>query len=113
VWNVYVRPASGGNRRWQINRADGFYPFWAPDGKSLYYIETAGLIKKVAVDGSGSTFRAGAPEDFATVSAVDPEGTHISLHPDGDRVLHVPGGDSEDELGYLHLVTDWQRGLVK
>ena len=43
----------------------------------------------------------------------DAEGVGFSFHPDGDRVLYVPGEDFEDEGGYLHLVTDWQRGLVK
>ena len=68
--------------------------------------------RRVPVDGSGSTFRAGAPEPFARVASPGGGGFYVSLHPDGERILHVAGAVSEDESGYLRLVTDWLRGLA-
>jgi Tol biopolymer transport system component len=110
-FEIIVRPMSGGDRRWQVDRQGGVYPFWSPDGTKLYYLEFSGEISMVPVDGSGATFRAGAPQVFARVAPPQGGGIHVSLHPDGDRVLHVGGEVSEDETGYLHLVTDWRRGL--
>jgi Tol biopolymer transport system component len=111
-WEVIVRPTSGGDRRWQVDRSGGVYPFWSPDGTSLYYIEFSGEISKVPVDGSGSTFRAGAPKIAARVAPPQPGGRYVSLHPDGERILHIGGQVSQDENGYLNLVTGWPRGLA-
>ena len=111
-WEIIVRPLSGGDRRWQIDQAGGVYPFWAPDGKTLFYIEFSGEISAVPVDGSGSTFRAGARQSLARAAPPQGGGIHVSLHPDGERILHVAGEISEDETGFLRLVTDWQRGLA-
>jgi len=113
TWEVIVRPMVGGDRRWQVDRDEGVYPFWGSDGKTIFYIDTSGEIMMVPVDGSGSTFRAGAPKPFAQVSPPNPGGVPVSLHPDGDRILYVGGDVSEDEKGYLRLVTDWRRGLAK
>jgi Tol biopolymer transport system component len=112
-WEVIVRPMSGGDRQWQVDRDQGVYPFWGPDGKKLFYMDLSGDVMEVPVDGSGSTFRAGAPKLFAQVSSPVPGGVPVSLHPDGDRLLYVGGDVSEDEKGFLRLVTDWPRGLAK
>jgi serine/threonine protein kinase len=112
TWHVFVRPTTGGDRRWQVNRDNGTYPFWGPNGNTLYYIEVTGDIRRVPVDGSASTFRAGAPEPFVRVASPGGGGIYVSLHPDGERILHVAGAVSEDESGYLRLVTDWKRGLA-
>jgi Tol biopolymer transport system component len=111
-WNTIVRPMAGGDRLWQIDTDGGVYPFWGSDGATLFYIDYSGNIMEVPVDGSGSTFRAGAPKAFAKVAAPQPGGAYVSLHPDGDRILHVGGEVSENESGYLRLVTDWRRGLA-
>ena len=84
-----------------------------PDGKSLFYVEFSGEVTRVPVDGSGSTFRAGAHESFARSNPPNPGGRHVSIHPDGTRLLHIGGESAADETGYLRLVTDWERGLAK
>ncbi len=113
AWEVIVRPMTGGNRQWQVDRDEGVYPFWGPHGKKLFYIEASGEVMEVPVDGSGSTFKTGAPKLFAQVSAPVAGGIPVSLGPDGDRLLYVGGDVSEDEKGFLRLVTDWRRGLAK
>jgi Tol biopolymer transport system component len=112
-WETIVRPVTGGDRRWQIDRDGGVYPFWSPDGTKLYFIEFSGEIAEVPVDGSGATFKAGSPQTFARVAPPQGGGIHASIHPDGKRVLHVGGEVSDDETGYLRLVTDWRRGLAR
>ncbi len=113
AWEIIVRPMAGGNRQWQVDRDGGVYPFWGPHSKKLFYVSLSGDVMEVPVDGSGSTFRAGAPKLFAKISAPVAGGIPVSLHPDGDRLLYVGGDVSEDEKGFLRLVTDWTRGLAK
>ena len=59
---VYVRPfpavASG---RWQVSTGGGTRPFWAHDGRELFFNGGAdGALTRVGVEG-GSTFTATAP----------------------------------------------------
>jgi len=112
-WDVYVRPVSGGERRWQVNQGPGLYPFWGPRGDRIYYVGTNGEFVEVQVDGSTSTFRAGEHERFAMITAPAAGGTYVSLHPDGEKLLVVSGELSENESAALQLVTDWPRGLLK
>ena len=112
-WEVIVRPFSGGARQWQIDKDGGVYPFWSPDGSRLFYIEFSGEVMAVPVDGQSSTFQAGSPQSFARVAPPQGGGFYVSLHPDGERLIHVGGEVSEDETGFLRLVTDWRRGLAR
>ncbi len=110
---IFVRPTSGSNRKWQVSQDGAVYPFWSPRGDYLYFIEFSGQVVRVPVDAPGSTFRVGAPEDVMTVPPPEAMGIAVSLHPDGERVLFVSGDVSGDEKGYLRLVTDWQAGLAQ
>jgi serine/threonine protein kinase/Tol biopolymer transport system component len=112
-WDVYVRPVSGGERRWQINREPALYPFWGARGERIYYVLTNGELRFVEVDGSSSTFRTGAPQRFAAVSPPGAGGVYVSMHPDGERLLTVSGSVAANESSDLQLVTDWTRGLTK
>ncbi len=112
-WDVYVRPLSGGERRWQINREPALYPFWGARGERIYYVLTNGELRFVEVDGGSSTFRSGAPQRFAAVSPPGAGGVYVSMHPDGERLLTVSGSVAANENSDLQLVTDWTRGLTK
>ena len=107
-----VKPIDGGSRQWQVDSEGGLYPMWGPDGKTLLYSSYPGGVFSVPVDGSGSTFKAGAPEPFANAAIPAGGGHHLSVHPDGDRILGVSGESAGMETGYLQLVTDWKRGLA-
>jgi Tol biopolymer transport system component len=111
-WDVFVRPVSGGERRWQISEEAGLYPFWGPRGDRIYYVATSGQLHGVEVDGSSGTFRTGAREPFAMISPPGAGGQYVSMHPDGERLLVVSGALSENEDADLQLVTDWVRGLM-
>jgi len=66
------------------------------------------------VDGTGQTFRVGKFSHPLTVTSPDAEGCYYDLHPDGLRILQT-GTDPafRSEVSYLHLVTDWKRGLAQ
>ncbi len=56
----------------------------------------------------------GANRKGATITTPDATGNFYDLHPDGRRLLQT-GMDSSvrAEVSYLHLVTDWRRGLMQ
>ena len=113
-WDVFVMPAAGGARKWQITTDGGVYPKWSRDGAELWVSKFNGDLRVYAVDGSGETFRAGTFHRPLTVSSPDASGCYYDLHPDGLRIVQT-GTDPayRAEVSYLHLVTDWQRGLVQ
>ena len=91
--------------------------FRANDGASgneLWVSTFNGQLVSYEVDGSGDTFRVGPSRNRAMVSPPDGEGSHYDLHPDGERLLQG-GVDPEfrAEVSFLHLVTDWKRGLMR
>ncbi len=114
AWDVFVIPASGGPRKWQVTAYGTAYPKWNADGTELWVSRFSGDLRAYSVDGSGDTFRIGNFTDKVQVSSPDGTGCHYDLHPDGQRILHA-GVDPafHTEVSYLHLVTDWKRGLVQ
>ncbi|MBE0565581.1 MAG: serine/threonine-protein kinase [Krumholzibacteria bacterium] len=113
-WDVFVIPAAGGARKWQITSDGAVYPRWSADGGELWVSRFNGELRAYAVDGSGQTFRAGTFRQPVTVSQPDATGNYYDLHPDGRRILQT-GADPafRAEVSFLHLVTDWRRGLVQ
>ena len=113
-WDVFVMPAAGGARKWQVTTEGAVYPKWAAGGKELWVSPYNGRLRSYAVDGSGDTFRVGGYRQVAEVPSPDNSGSYYDLHPDGKRLL-VTGPDPafRNEVSYVHLVTDWRRGLVQ
>jgi Tol biopolymer transport system component len=113
-WDIFVMPATGGVRKWQITTDGGVYPRWNADGTELWVSKFNGDLRAYEVDGSGETFRVGNYRQPITVDSPDASGNFYDLHPDGQRILQS-GTDPafRAEVSYLHLVTDWRRGLVQ
>ncbi len=113
-WDVFVIPAVGGPRKWQVTSDGSVYPQWSPDGTKLWVIRFSGDLRAYEVDGSGQTFRIGQYTQTLRVEQPDDSGRNYDLAPDGKRLLHS-GTDQafRAEVSYLHLVTDWRRGLVQ
>jgi Tol biopolymer transport system component len=113
-WDVFVIAADGSVRKWQISTIGAVYPRWSPDGRTLYVQTFSGELLAFEVDGSGQTFRVGGSRRSLTVNAPDGSGSFYDVHPDGQRVLGTgPDPAFKAEVSYLHLVTDWRRGLVQ
>ena len=113
-WDIFVMPAAGGARKWQVTTEGAVYPKWAAGGRELWVSQFNGRLRAYAVDGSGDTFRVGSYRQAAEVPSPDNSGPYYDLHPDGKRLL-VTGPDPafRNEVSYVHLVTDWRRGLVQ
>jgi Tol biopolymer transport system component len=113
-WDVFVMPAAGGARKWQVTTDGAVYPKWSRDGKELWVSRFSGDLRAYAVDGSGDTFHIGNFRKTLSVSSPDGTGSYYDLGPDGKRILQA-GTDPafRAQVSYLHLVTDWKRGLVQ
>nr|MEE4266438.1 protein kinase [Candidatus Krumholzibacteria bacterium] len=89
AWDVFVMPASGGPRKWQVSTDGSVYPNWNSTGTELFVSRFNGDLRSFEVDGSGETFRVGK---FRTLVNVDPpteEGRNYDLHPDDTRILQA------------------------
>jgi len=113
-WDVFVMPAAGGMRKWQVTTDGAVYPKWNHDGTELWVSRFNGDLHVYSVDGAGQTFRVGKFSHPLTVTAPNANGCFYDLHPDGLRILQT-GVDPafRSEVSYLHLVTDWKRGLAQ
>ncbi len=113
-WDVFVMPAAGGARKWQVSTDGTVYPKWAASGRELWVSPFDGKLRVYAVDGSGDTFRIGSHRRGGDVPGPDITGSYYDLHPDGKRLLQTgPDPTFRGEVSYVHLVTDWRRGLVQ
>jgi len=113
-WDVFVIPATGGPRKWQVTTEGAVYPEWNQDGTELWVSLFSGDLRVYAVDGSGETFGIGGFTQTLSVTAPDGSGRYYDLHPDGKRLLQS-GFDPayRTEVSFMHLVTDWRRGLAQ
>jgi Tol biopolymer transport system component len=113
-WDIFVTSAAGGGRKWQVTTEGAVYPVWNHDGTELWVSQFSGVLRVYSVDGNGETFQVGSYRQSITVTGPDDTGNFYDLHPDGQRVLQT-GIDPafQADVSYLHLVTDWQRGLVQ
>ncbi len=113
-WDIFVMPAEGGARKWQVTPDGAVYPQWSPDGTFLVVQRFTGDLEAYPVDGSGRTFRIGALEALGRVAPPDANGRRYDLDPAGGRLLHC-GSDPafRTEVSFVNLVTDWRRGLAQ
>jgi len=113
-WDVFVIPAGGGSRKWQVTTDGAVYPQWNAAGTELWVSKFNGTLRVYDIDGRDETLRVGSFRQSVTVSPPDGSGRYYDLHPDGARILQT-GVDPayRQEVSFLHLVTDWQRALVQ
>ncbi len=113
-FDVFVMPAAGGARKWQVTTRGAVYPSWNPDGSEIWVSDFSGDLHAYAVDGSSETFRVGASRRTVSVATPTGSGRQYDLHPDGQRLL-TSGNDPDfrAEISLLHLVTDWRRALTQ
>jgi Tol biopolymer transport system component len=69
-YEVYVRPFPGPGGKWQISNEGGDFAAWKDDGRELYYIAQDGYVMIVDVDGSGASFKTGAPRKLFSAPAI-------------------------------------------
>ncbi len=38
---IYLRPASGADRKWQVSVDGGTFPIWSPEGNEIFFLSGA------------------------------------------------------------------------
>jgi eukaryotic-like serine/threonine-protein kinase len=116
-YEVYVRPFSSSEGRWQVSAAGGHEPRWRKNGKEIFYLGADRKLMAVPIQVSGATFQAGAAAAlFETPVRGSLQGwdnsNRYDVAPDGQRFLvNVPveGVASEPVV----VILNWAAGLKK
>jgi len=109
-WEVYVRPASGAQGKWQVSSRGGAWPLWSSDGKELLYRDLSQGINSVAVETAGDAFRPGRPRQLFQGPFVGVAGNnYYDIAPDGERFVMF---QTEQEASFggdenLRVVLNW------
>ncbi|MFI5168373.1 MAG: protein kinase [Thermoanaerobaculales bacterium] len=98
---IYVRPASGEDRKWQVSTDGGTYPLWSPDGKEIFYL--CGMkFMAVSVESQGEDIQVGTPR----VLFENHEIYAYDVTRDGKRFL-VAENPSPGTSSHLDVVVNW------
>ena len=104
-FEVYVRPFSGAEGKWQISTDGGTYPTWSPKRNELFFYHTAGRIMVAAYTSESESFRAAKPRLWSEAARWDDltrRSRDFALHPDGDRfAVFSPGESEENKLTFI------------
>ncbi len=114
-WDIWIRGVKGGrSRQITFTLADDFYPVWAPDGKSLFYVsqtkDAAGDIWRVRLrEVKGMMLPRGEPERLTDYAGFD---GYPSVSGDGKRLAFVSDRSGRDEIWLLELDSRRERPLT-
>ena len=103
---VYVRSFPGPGGKWQISTQGGARPFWAKNGRELFYRE-GNKMMAVPVT-TQPTFRAGAP----TLLFEGESRVSYDVTPDGQRFLTIQKGEQEAAT-QINVVLNWFEELKR
>jgi tricorn protease-like protein len=110
---VYLTTVPPSGQRFQLSVAGGSTPRWAPDGRSLYFLDTTGTLMKVdIVLQKGAPPKLGTPRRIADgVKRLQPTLDQFSVSRDGRFLIR------DDELApgsteAIQIIVNWP-GLVK
>jgi serine/threonine protein kinase/Tol biopolymer transport system component len=98
---IYVRPASGADRKWQVSVDGGTFPVWSPAGNEIFFLSGSHLLA-APVSEQGDDFVAGQPKVlFANHRLVA-----FDVARDGNRFL-VAEDPNPEERPRLDIVVHW------
>jgi serine/threonine-protein kinase len=109
LFDVFVRPTDGSERRWQVSSGGGWAPIWSRDGNRIYFESTFRIV---------STEWMAEPQIGAGAATTVFEGTFLPSVPYGRNYDVGPEGevyilDPEvvSEVTSVKLVTGWSAEL--
>ena len=101
---VYVKPFPTGTARWQITTEGGGTPLWAPDGRSLFFVNDS-HIYVVDITAKADAIAANRPRLWSpTPIRLSGDNLSYAIHPDGQRFVVYPMPEpSPEEKGNAHM----------
>lgn len=98
---IYVRPTSGEDRKWQVSSDGGTYPLWSSDGKEIFYL--CGMkFMAVSVETQGEEFHAGTPRALFESHEI----YYYDVARDGRRFF-VAENPNPGMSSHLDVVVNW------
>jgi len=98
---IYVRPTSGEERKWQVSNDGGTNPLWSPDGGEIFYL--CGMkFMAVSVESQGDDIQVGTPR----VLFENHEIFAYDVTRDGKRFF-VAENPSPGTSSHLDVVLNW------
>ena len=112
---VYVRAFRGAERQRQISTEGGRGPFWAPDGRELFY-RNGDKMMAVTLDTDPDPSPSQPVVLFEAHYTVDPfadDGRNYDISPDGERFLMVRESQVRAKADELYVVVNWFEELKR
>lgn len=113
-YEVYVRPTSEAEGRWQISTEGGVEPVWSASGSELFYRHGDQVLAVDVV--TNSTFEYGKPrklfEGRYALGEVKDDTRAYDVAPDGERFLMLRP-EAEPSTGDLKVVVNWYSELQR
>jgi serine/threonine-protein kinase len=114
VDQVYVRPFPAvDSGRWQVSTNGGQKPFWARNGRELFYIANDGSLMSVPIQ-AGTVFNFGNPARLFDASPYIGNGLvgrTLDVSPDGRRFLMIKSLKQEETTAQINVVLNWTEEL--
>ena len=109
-YEVYVSPASGAGRRWQVSTSGGAQPRWGRDGRELFYLAPDGNLMAAAVTVRAGAIETGPPHALfntgITASFVDRRNQYLVTR-DGQRFLVNVSAEDQNSAP-ITVIANWQ-----
>ena len=116
---IYVRPFPGGEGKWKISSAGGFFPIWSRARRELFYLEPSSQapIMVATYEAGEGSFHAEKPRRWSPGVVLMSSTTRpYDLHPDGLRVAMLKPEEypqSQDKPIFIFNVFDELRRVSK
>jgi serine/threonine-protein kinase len=116
---IYVRPFAGGEGKWKISTAGGFFPSWSRTRRELFYLEPSAQapIMVAAYKAGEGSFHAEKPQRWSPgMVLMSSAARPYDLHPDGLRVAMLKPPDTslpQEKPVFIFNVFDELRRVVK
>jgi Tol biopolymer transport system component len=108
---VYVEPFPPNGSKWQVSVDGGAMPVWRPDGKALFFVDSAGKLAESAISiGADGSFSAQPPQPLFSVGLREgvQEWQQYDVFPDGTFLLNrIP----DDATTPMTVVLHWKEAL--
>ncbi|HEX7708471.1 MAG TPA: protein kinase [Thermoanaerobaculia bacterium] len=108
-FEIFVRSAAKFDEKWQISSSGGTHPRWSPDGRELYYIDTASRLNAVAIEPAGADLTIGVTTPLFPITG-RPLIHPFDVAPDGRFLVNaLPEVESPNAVA----ISNWRRKARK
>jgi len=106
---VYVAPFPGPGGKWQVSKDEGDRPFWAPDGRTIFYLDNEDRISSAEVEVRGNSLKIGQVKTHFSIKGHRPSNVFALM--DGGRRIMVNQATQINNESLVVLVQNWSQEI--